>query len=1089
MTIDITNTNNDLNFLNSILQKIALHIEAHYNNDIISNIEYKKALEDINYVKDFINNNFSVSNDILLSLSKIRLLLIDIVLQYGSCNIYDIINLIMIRYNLSDKYKSILDIFQLYFKVIKVELYDEEKEGSINYKQNVFNKKIKPSNLQLTSSQIDLPSMSKWTHSSNKNILLKCQSSRLIIPLNKSLLVLYGYCNMDHLNTFHNHLCFQTKWTQIVNLFNNLDVPDNFKDNYLNTISFRDFNINIPSQIATDCIQAYAELQKIKSKTISNLIKDISIYDIDKQRNIIMYLYMDSEDKDSVYLSNILYDIITTDNQNKSINLLFSTIHWRLQKISKEYRQKMITINSNLSKFNEETMPYDKRIQLMKANDSVKRRAMEKLKEINNSNNGESKGKAQQYLDGLLRIPFGIYKKEVIRVKFEELKSRYDKFIISITKDLSEAEENNTLSDIDLVNTENLSQLISQYDCNKYNPIMIERLIKNINNWVNNIKNQTVQLNNIYDVDSLKKQLTRVKKKDLINICNTFNIKPNEKKNIIIKNILNHNYNVSNIIELKKNNLELNPQFKELYNTEQFINISQTIDQMNILWNKYQDYQYKYFNELSSRLDNAVHGLDDAKRQIKRLLAQWINGNDHGYVFGFEGPPGTGKTTLAKQGIAKSLKDENGNPRPFVFIALGGSSNGSTLEGHNYTYVGSTWGRIIDGIMESKCMNPIIYIDELDKISKTEHGKELVGILTHMTDPAQNSEFTDKYFSGIKFDISKCLIIFSYNDPELIDKILLDRIQRIKIEPLNSIDKIHVAEDHIITEILDNIGMSNDDIKLERDILNYIIDTYTLEAGARKLKERLYEIYREINLKYLMNDNIELPYNITKEFIDKVFEKNYKVTIKKIHSSPQVGLANGMYANSAGKGGITQVQCYKMPSDKHLELKLTGSMGDDMKESVSVAKSLALRLIPNDIYNEVINIANNDKFGIHVHCPELSTPKSGPSATLVFTIAILSLLLDHPVRNDVAMTGESSLIGKADRIGGVSYKLHGSKAAGVRVALLPRSNEEDLIIIRNGNNPVEDETFEVRLIDNIYDAVEYMMVDGILIRERLNRLE
>jgi ATP-dependent Lon protease len=358
-----------------------------------------------------------------------------------------------------------------------------------------------------------------------------------------------------------------------------------------------------------------------------------------------------------------------------------------------------------------------------------------------------------------------------------------------------------------------------------------------------------------------------------------------------------------------------------------------------------------------------------------------------------------------------------------------------------------------------------------------------------MTDPAQNSEFTDKYFSGIKFDISKCLIIFSYNDPELIDKILLDRIQRIKIEPLNSIDKIHVAEDHIITEILDNIGMSNDDIKLERDTLNYIIDTYTLEAGARKLKERLYEIYREINLKYLMNDNIELPYNITKEFIDKVFEKNYKVTIKKIHSSPQIGLANGMYANSAGKGGITQVQCSKIPSDKHLELKLTGSMGDDMKESVSVAKSLALRLIPNDIYNKLINIADNDKFGIHVHCPELSTPKSGPSATLVFTIAILSLFLGHPVCNDVAMTGESSLIGKADRIGGVSYKLHGSKAAGVRLALLPRSNEEDLIIIRNGNNPVEDETFEVRLIDNIYDAVEYMMVDGILIRERLNRLE
>ena len=187
-----------------------------------------------------------------------------------------------------------------------------------------------------------------------------------------------------------------------------------------------------------------------------------------------------------------------------------------------------------------------------------------------------------------------------------------------------------------------------------------------------------------------------------------------------------------------------------------------------------------------------LSGLDDAKNQIKRLLAQWVNGNDQGYVFGFEGPPGTGKTTLAKQGIATCLIDELNNPRPFVFIALGGSSNGSTLEGHNYTYVGSTWGRIIDGIIDSKCMNPIIYIDELDKISRTEHGKEIIGILTHLTDPSQNADFTDKYFSGIKFDISKCLIIFSYNDSSIIDKILLDRIQKVRINPLNKEDKLMV---------------------------------------------------------------------------------------------------------------------------------------------------------------------------------------------------------------------------------------------------------------------------------------------------------
>jgi ATP-dependent Lon protease len=1076
--------NEDIIFFRSILEKMVIHIQQLYEYDIISSAEYKKILEDISYIKDLLIN-IETSTDIILSLTKIKLLLIDSIIQYGSTDIFDIINLLIMKQPLSINHKSILEHYQRYFKVTKIEMYDHE--NNFSYKQNTFNKKIKPVSIQLTSSQIDNPTMSKWI-SSSKHILLKSQSSRIIIPLNKNVIILYGFCVMDHMNSYQMHDYFKNKWQTTINLCNNIDVPETFKNNFLYSLSIRDFNVNLPSQIATDCVQAYAELQKIKSRTISQLIKDISLYDIDKQRNIFLYLLMDSDDKDSVFLGNMIYDLITSDNQNKTINLLFSTIHWRLQKISKDFRQKTLNVNS-LSKFNEETMPYDKRIQLMKANDSVKRRALEKLKEINNSNNGESKGKAQQYLDGLLRIPFGIYKKEIIRTKFEELKSKYEKYISSITKDINEAEEGNVLSDKDLINTEKLSQLLASYNSQKYNPIMVERFIKSLLDIVNLIKNEEISLDDNYNVNDITKQLTRCKKNVIKQILNELQITFNNdnKKQILVRSIMTHKYTINSLLILKKFNIELIPRFINLYNTEQFSNISNSIDQMNSIWLKYQEYQSKYFKELSTRLENAVHGLDDAKRQIKRLLAQWINGHDHGYVFGFEGPPGTGKTTLAKQGIAKSLKDEQGNPRPFIFIALGGSSNGSTLEGHNYTYVGSTWGRIVDGLMESKCMNPIIYIDELDKISKTEHGKELIGILTHMTDPAQNSEFTDRYFSGVKFDISKCLIIFSYNDPELIDKILLDRIQRIKIEPLNPMDKIHVAEEHIINEILDNIGMSNNDIILDRDELSYIIDTYTYEAGARKLKEKLYEIYREVNLKYLMNDNIQLPYHITRDFIDKVFEKNYKVTIKKIHKLPQIGLANGMYANSAGKGGITQVQCYKIPSDKHLELQLTGSMGDDMKESVNVAKSLALRLLPITLYQQIT--AGKDKYGIHVHCPELSTPKSGPSATLVFTISILSLLMNEPVHNDVAMTGESSLIGKADRIGGVSYKLHGSKVAGVKLALLPRTNEEDLIILRNSNNPVEDETFEVKLIDDIYDAIEYMMVNGKHLRNILSKLE
>jgi ATP-dependent Lon protease len=201
-----------------------------------------------------------------------------------------------------------------------------------------------------------------------------------------------------------------------------------------------------------------------------------------------------------------------------------------------------------------------------------------------------------------------------------------------------------------------------------------------------------------------------------------------------------------------------------------------------------------------------------------------------------------------------------------------------------------------------------------------------------------------------------------------------------------------------------------------------------------------------------------------------------------------IGIANGMYATSTGMGGVTQVQCNKMPSSTHLELKLTGSMGDDMKESVNVAKTLALKLLPNNIYKRIIEVKEKDRYGIHIHCPELSTPKSGPSATLVFTIAILSLFLNEKVANDVAMTGESSLIGTADRIGGVASKLEGCKRAGIIKALLPRKNEDDLIIIRNSKNPVEDDNFEVILIDSIYDAIKYMFVNGEKILKDINKI-
>jgi len=248
-------------------------------------------------------------------------------------------------------------------------------------------------------------------------------------------------------------------------------------------------------------------------------------------------------------------------------------------------------------------------------------------------------------------------------------------------------------------------------------------------------------------------------------------------------------------------------------------------------WNDFKQKKKDYLNKIENTLDKCTYGQFEAKKQMKRLIAQWMNGdNAKGSCIGLQGPPGVGKTSLAKRGLSDCLKDDKGVSRPFAMIQMGGDSNGSTLHGHNYTYVGSTWGSIVQILIDKKCMNPIIFIDEVDKISRTEHGKEIVGILTHLLDPAQNDCFQDKYFTGIDLDLSKALFILSYNDVEAIDKILLDRVHRIKFNSLSLEDKLIICNTHILPEVYKKMGLE-DMIQFTDEVLKFIIDEYTAESG------------------------------------------------------------------------------------------------------------------------------------------------------------------------------------------------------------------------------------------------------------------
>ncbi|MBT4479237.1 MAG: AAA family ATPase, partial [Flavobacteriales bacterium] len=261
-----------------------------------------------------------------------------------------------------------------------------------------------------------------------------------------------------------------------------------------------------------------------------------------------------------------------------------------------------------------------------------------------------------------------------------------------------------------------------------------------------------------------------------------------------------------------------------------------------------------FMEDAKKVLDECVYGLDDAKMQILQLVGNWIsNPSSIGTAIAIKGPPGTGKTTLIKEGISKILQ------RPFAFLALGGATDSSFLEGHGYTYEGSTWGKIVNILIQSKCMNPVIYFDELDKISETPKGEEITGILTHLTDTTQNNCFHDKYFANMDFDLSKSLFIFSYNDESKVNPVLKDRMYRIHTAGYVTKEKIIIAKKYLIPKIEKNVNFKSEDITITDEALIRIIDGFTdKEKGVRNLKRCLEIIYTKLNLYRLMKPDSKL---------------------------------------------------------------------------------------------------------------------------------------------------------------------------------------------------------------------------------------
>jgi len=892
------------------------------------------------------------------------------------------------------------------------------------------------------------------TDGSNKSFYQKIYGIRVVIQNEKSkkTLIINGIIDDIHINCFTNPY-IKSRINEIRTIANGQEESE--KDvlfRIAETITLKEILIVGNDDILKKMIAIFTETRSIKQTKLEITIKKFLDLDVYSQRNMLINLLIYNKDDEIQYICYLLYDLVTAnsvDSIGGDHNFLYESLPWKIKMYFKDVVKHTIKYtNDMMQKYDINRVSLEQQIYLLKANESVKEKAMAKLKEIKGKPD-ELSTKAKQYLEGLIKIPFGVYREEPILKKMKEMNKW---FIRALTL---------------------IEQLFPEFIMNKkekYSNIEIVSIIGKINTYINEKVLNNMEL--IIDKNS-NKQLVKV-----VQYINSVKKTRGEKKFSLTNS--NKPDNSNRIIEYIKNSKHNDSCITEIFdqlNVSSPISLTKTKNEMTDLKNSVSNIETAMKNIIDI-LDESIYGHTHAKNQILKIIAQWMNGEQTGYCFGFEGSPGIGKTSLAKKGLSNCLKDDKGESRPFSFIALGGSSNGSSLEGYGYTYVHSTWGKIVDILMEAKCMNPIIYVDELDKVSNTENGKDIIGIFTHLIDSTQNDCFQDKYFSGIDIDLSKALFIFSYNDPEKIDRILLDRIHRIKFENLSLDEKMVIVRKYILPEINKKMGFENI-VELSDEMIEYIIDSYTVEPGVRKLKELLFDLFGEINLNILKSscsDSFELPIIITKENLENKYLIKYnKINEKRIHDTPEVGIINGLWANALGRGGIIPIQTLFFPSSTFLDLRLTGLQGDVMKESMNVAKTLAWNLTNNDIKKEWLKQFEETKCqGLHIHCPEGSISKDGPSAGAAITVAIYSLLNKKQIKNEIAMTGEISLNGEITAIGGLDIKILGGIKSGITTFLYPKSNNKEYNEWKNKyekEKHVDIQFIEVSTIKEVFDYV------------------
>lgn len=476
--------------------------------------------------------------------------------------------------------------------------------------------------------------------------------------------------------------------------------------------------------------------------------------------------------------------------------------------------------------------------------------------------------------------------------------------------------------------------------------------------------------------------------------------------------------------------------------------------------------------EVAKQLDKDHYALQKPKERIEEYFAvrellekRGIEDKDGAKVIMcLYGPPGVGKTSLANS-VAKALK------RELVRIALGGLEDVNELRGHRRTYIGAMPGRIVQGLIEAKQINPVVVLDEIDKLNRSFRG-DPSAVLLEILDPEQNAKFRD-YYLNFNIDLSKIIFIATANDISAIPSPLRDRMEFIELSSYTPNEKFAIAQNYLIPDERAKHGLKASELNISKDACELIISEYTRESGVRNLRRKIAEICRKSVKKLLLSDIKKIsisPKNLS-EFLDK---KVYE--IEKQSGQNAVGQVNGLAWTAVG-GEVLKIEAIKIKGKG--QLTLTGSMGDVMKESAQIAFSVVKTLIDSGKVRLPKHLTRKlkaniyDIYNIHLHIPDGATPKDGPSAGIAMCVALASVFSEKKVRSDVAMTGEVDLVGKVLPIGGLKEKLIAAYKADIKTALIPAKNyERDLKDI-----PLEvRENLNIIAVSDISEVLGYTLV-------------